>query len=143
MHPNCHQIQNNPSHLRKNSIYLKDGEEISLIIASMGANKSVLSFEDTRVQREMRGKVNRLVNCQTANLNKTLNAAVEQIDAIRKLKQSNKFNTLDENLKEIAELRLEFPDMPLAQLGKKLSKPVGKSGVNYRLRKIVEIASEL
>ena len=126
---------------KKYSIYLKDGEEISLLIALMGANKSVLNFEDIRVQREMRGKVNRIVNCQTANLNKTINASVEQIEAIRKLQKSNKFNKLDENLKEIALLRIEYPDMSLVELGKKLKNPVGKSGVNYRLRKIVDIAN--
>lgn len=126
---------------KKYSIYLKDGEEISLLIALMGANKSVLNYEDIRVQREMRGKVNRIVNCQTANLNKTINASVEQIEAIRKLQKSNKFNKLDENLKEIALLRIEYPDMSLIELGKKLKNPVGKSGVNYRLRKIVEIAN--
>lgn len=126
---------------KKYSIYSKDGEEISLLIALMGANKSVLNFEDIRVQREMRGKVNRIVNCQTANLNKTINASVEQIEAIRKLQMSNKFNKLDENLKEIALLRIEYPDMSLIELGKKLKNPVGKSGVNYRLRKIVEIAN--
>ena len=126
---------------KKYSIYLKDGEEISLLIALMGANKSVLNFEDIRVQREMRGKVNRIVNCQTANLNKTINASVEQIEAIRKLQMSNKFNKLDENLKEIALLRIDYPDMSLVELGKKLKNPVGKSGVNYRLRKIVEIAN--
>lgn len=126
----------------KYSVYLKDGEEISTIIALLGANTSVLKFEDIRVQKDMRGKVNRIVNCQTANLNKTINASVEQIDAIRKLKMNNKFNKLDHNLKEIAELRLEYPDMPLVELGKLLKKPVGKSGVNYRLKKIIEIANE-
>lgn len=129
---------------KKYSIYLKDGEEISLLIALMGANKSVLNFEDIRVQREMRGKVNRIVNCKTANLNKTINASVEQIEAIRKLQTSNKFNTLlDDNLKEIALLRLEYPDMSLIELGKKLKNPVGKSGVNYRLKKIIEISNEI
>ena len=129
--------------LNKNSIYLKDGEEISAIIALFGANSSVLKFEDIRVQKEMNGKVNRIVNCQTANLNKTLNASVEQIDAIRKLQQSNKFNKLDDNLKEIALLRLEYPDMSLLELGKKLKEPLGKSGVNYRLKRIIKIAEEL
>lgn len=127
---------------KKYSIYIKDGEEISLLIALMGANKSVLDFEDIRVQREMRGKVNRIVNCQTANLNKTINASVEQIEAIKNLQMSHKFNKLDENLKEIALLRLEYPDMPLIELGKKLKNPVGKSGVNYRLKKIIEISKE-
>ena len=128
---------------KKYSIYLKEGEEISLLIALMGANKSVLDFEDIRVQREMRGKVNRIVNCQTANLNKTINASVEQIEAIRKLQMSHKFNKLDDSLKEIALLRLEYPDMSLVELGKKLKKPVGKSGVNYRLKKIIEISKDL
>lgn len=127
----------------KYSIYLKDGEEISSLIALIGANKSVLRFEDIRVQREMRGKVNRIVNCQTANLNKTINASVEQIDAIRKLQESHQFNKLDKNLKEIALLRLEFPDMSLIELGKKLKNPIGKSGVNYRLKKIIQISNEL
>lgn len=127
----------------KYSIYLKDGEEISSLIALLGANKSVLRFEDIRVQREMRGKVNRIVNCQTANLNKTINASVEQIEAIRKLQTSHQFNKLDKNLKEMALLRLEYPDMPLIELGKKLKNPIGKSGVNYRLKKIIQIADEL
>lgn len=126
----------------KYSIYFKDGEVISIFIALIGANNSVLKFEDIRVQKEMRGKVNRIVNCQTANLNKTLNASVEQIDAIRKLQVTGKFNKLDDNLKEIALLRLEYPDMSLIELGKKLKKPIGKSGVNYRLKKIMQIADE-
>ena len=126
----------------KYSVYLKDGEDISTLIALLGANSSVLKFEDIRVQKEMRGKVNRIVNCQTANLNKTLNASVEQIDAIRKLQMNNKFNKLDENLKEIAMLRLEYPDISLVELGKKLKNPIGKSGVNYRLKKIIEMAEE-
>lgn len=133
----CKKLEN------KNSIYLKDGEEISAIIALFGASSSVLKFEDIRVQKEMNGKVNRIVNCQTANLNKTLNASVEQIDAIRRLQQSNKFNNLDDNLKEIALLRLEYPDMSLVELGKKLKEPLGKSGVNYRLKRIIKIAEEL
>lgn len=128
---------------KKYSVYLKDGEEISLLIALMGANKSILNFEDIRVQREMRGKVNRIVNCQTANLNKTINASVEQIEAIKKLQKSNKFNKLDENLKEIALLRIEYPDISLIELGKKLKNPVGKSGVNYRLKKIIDISKDL
>ena len=127
---------------QKNSLYLKEGEEISRFLALIGANKAVMQFEDIRVQREMRGKVNRLVNCESANLNKTINASIKQIAAIRKLKQDGKFNKLDENLKEIANLRLENPDMPLSELGKLLKNPIGKSGVNYRLKKIIEIANE-
>ena len=124
------------------SIYIKDGEEISKFLALLGANKSVLKFEAIRVQREMNNKINRIVNCETANLNKTINASIEQVEAIRKLKQSGNFERLDEPLKEIAELRLENPNASLIELGKMLKKPVGKSGVNYRLKKIMEIANE-
>lgn len=122
-------------------IYLKDGEEISKFLALLGANKSVLKFEDIRVKREMNNKINRIVNCETANLNKTINASIEQIEAIRKLKNNGKFEKIDKTLKEIAELRLENPNASLIELGKMLEKPVGKSGVNYRLKKIMEIAN--
>ncbi len=123
------------------SIYIKEGEEISKFLALIGANQAVMKFEDIRIQKEMRGKVNRLVNCKTANLSKTINASVEQISAIKKLQETGKFKKLDDNLKEIAILRLENPDMPLLELGKLLKKPIGKSGVNYRLKKIMEIAN--
>ena len=126
----------------KKSLYIKEGEEISKFLALIGATKAVMKFEEIRIRKEMRGKVNRIVNCETANLNKTINASIEQIAAIKKLKENGKFNNLSENLKEIANLRLENPDMSLVDLGKKLDKPLGKSGVNYRLKKIMEIANE-
>ena len=124
------------------AIYLKDSEEISKFLALIGANKSVLKFEEIRVQREMNNKINRIVNCETANLNKTINASIEQIEAIKKLKLSKRFEQLDDSLKEIAELRLNNPNASLIELGKMLKQPVGKSGVNYRLKKIFEIANE-
>ena len=124
------------------AIYIKEGEEISKFLALIGAARAVMQFEEIRIQKEMRGKVNRLVNCKTANLNKTINASIEQIAAIQKLQKTGKFNKLEDNLKEIALLRLENPDMPLVELGQLLKEPVGKSGVNYRLKKIVEIANE-
>lgn len=123
------------------SIYLKEGEEIAKFLALIGANRAVMQFEDIRIQKEMRGKVNRLVNCKAANLNKTINASVEQIAAIKNLQETGRFQKLEDNLKEIALLRLENPDMPLIELGKLLKQPVGKSGVNYRLKKIMEIAN--
>ena len=123
-------------------IYIKNSEEISKFLALIGATKAMLKFEDIRVQREMSNKVNRLVNCKAANLNKTLNASVNQVEAIRKLKQNGKFNKLPNSLKEIAELRLEYPDMSLVDLGKKLKEPLGKSGVNYRLKKIEKLGEE-
>ena len=125
------------------SIYIKEGEEISKFLALIGANQAVMKFEDIRIQKEMRGKVNRLVNCETANLTKTINASIEQIAAIKKLQKTGNFRKLDDNLKEIAILRLENPDMSLIELGKLLKNPIGKSGVNYRLKKIMEIADEI
>ena len=124
------------------AIYIKDGEEISKFLALLGANKSVLRFEEIRVQREMNNKINRIVNCESANLNKTINASIEQIEAIKKLKENHKFENLSESLKEIANLRLENPNASLIELGQKLTPPVGKSAVNYRLKKIMEIANE-
>ena len=127
----------------RNSIYIKDAEEISKFLALIEANKAVLKFEDIRVQKEMREKVNRIVNCNTANLNKTINASIEQIAAIEKIKNKGKFKKLENNLQEIADLRIKNPNASLVELGKMLKEPIGKSGVNYRLKKIVEIAKEL
>lgn len=125
------------------SLYSKDGEEISKFLAFIGANLSVLKFEDIRVYRDMRNNVNRIVNCETANLSKTVNAAVKQIDAINKLKESGKYNSLSENLKEIAELRIKYPDVSLVELGKMLNPPIGKSGVNHRMKAILKLVEEL
>ena len=84
-----------------------------------------------------------MVNCEVANLNKTVNAATKQIEAIKKLKVSKKFTNLSDELKEIAELRLKNPDASLIELGNMLKIPVGKSGVNYRLNKLIKIAEEI
>ena len=127
----------------KYSIYIKESEEISKFLALIGASKAVLKFEDIRIQKEMRGKVNRLVNCETANINKTINASIEQIEAIEKIQKAGKFNKLDDNLKEIAILRLENPDMSLIDLGKKLKNPIGKSGVKKKKKKILEISKNV
>lgn len=125
------------------SLYSKDGEEISKFLAFIGANSSVLRFEDIRVYRDMRNNVNRIVNCETANLSKTVNAAVKQIDAINKLKESGKYNNLSENLKEIAKLRIKYPEVSLVELGKMLNPPIGKSGVNHRMKAILKLVEEL
>lgn len=125
------------------SIYSKDGEEISKFLAFIGANSAVLKFEDIRVYRDMRNNVNRLVNCETANLSKTVDAAVKQIEAIKLIKEKGKFNSLSENLKEIAELRIKYPESSLVELGEMTNPPIGKSGVNHRLKAIVRIAEEL
>ena len=91
----------------------------------------------------MSNKINRIVNCESANLNKTINASIEQIEAIKKIKQNHKFSKMNESLQEIANLRLENPNATLTELGQMLKEPVGKSGVNYRLKKIIEIAGEI
>lgn len=126
---------------RKNgySLYLKDGEEISKFLALIGANSAVLKFEEIRVLRDMKNNINRKVNCETANLSKTINASVKQIEAIKKLQREGKFENLSEPLKEIANLRLENPDASLVELGKMLNNPIGKSGVNHRLKQIEEL----
>lgn len=128
---------------RSFSIYIKEAEEISKFLALIGANKSVLNFEEIRVERDTRNNINRLVNCETANLNKTINASVTQINAIKYLKVHKKFEDLPEILKEIAEVRLNNPDASLVELGQMLQNPIGKSGVNHRLKKICEIAQEI
>ncbi len=127
---------------RKNGygVYIKDGEEISKFLALIGANSSVLKFEEIRVIRDIKNNVNRKVNCETANLNKTVNAAVKQIEAIKKLQKTGEFDKLSESLKEIAKIRIENPDASLVELGQMLKEPIGKSGVNHRLGKILSIA---
>ena len=118
------------------TVYIKDGEEISNFLALIGGNSAVIKFEEIRVLREMKNNVNRLVNCETSNLNKTINTSVKQIEIIKKLKESGKFNSLPEDLKEIATLRLENPDATLEQLGNMLKNPIGKSSVSHRFKKL-------
>lgn len=125
------------------SVYIKDGQAISDFLALIGANKAVLNFEEIRVVREMKNNVNRIVNCETANLNKIVNVAVSQIEDIKYIIKRNKFDELPNTLKEIAQIRLDNPDMSLAQMGALLTKPIGKSGVNHRLKRICEIAEDL
>lgn len=125
------------------SLYIKDGEEISNFLALIGASNSMLKFEEIRVIKDARNNVNRMVNCEVANLNKTVTAATKQIDAIRKLKNSRKFTNLPDELKEIADLRIKNPDASLVELGGMLKEPIGKSGVNYRLNKLIKMSEEL
>ena len=121
------------------SLYLKEGEEISKFLAFIGANSAVLKFEEIRVLRDMKNNINRRVNCETANLSKTINAAVKQIEAIKNIQKQGKFESLSDNLKEIAILRLENPDASLIELGQMLKDPIGKSGVNHRLKQLEEL----
>lgn len=106
------------------SLYSKEGETISNLLAFIGASSSVLKFEEIRVVRDMRNNVNRLVNCETANLNKIINASLKQIKDIKLIKETNKFKNLSKNLQEIAELRLKNPEASLIELGNMLEVPV-------------------
>lgn len=130
---------------RKNSfiIYIKEGEQIVDLLNIIGAHSSLLELENIRIMKEMRNNINRLVNCETANLSKTVNAAVRQVESIKLIKAQIGLQRLPENLREVAELRLNYPDESLKELGEMLDPPVGKSGVNHRLRKIEKIAEEL
>ena len=124
------------------ALYTKDGDEISKFLALIGANSSVLKFEEVRVYRDIRNNVNRKVNCETANLNKTLNAALKQIENIKYLKQIGQFDKMPEQLQEIANLRLANPEASLVEIGKMLSRPIGKSGVNHRFYNIEQFVSK-
>ena len=130
---------------RKNHyvVYLKEGEQISDMLSVMEAHKMRLDFENVRIVKEMRNSVNRQVNCETANIEKTVNAAVRQIEDIKWIESQCGLESLPENLREMARLRIENPEMPLKDLGTLLVPPVGKSGVNHRLRRISEIADKL
>ncbi len=124
-------------------VYLKEGDQISDALALMGARGSVLDFQNARVEREVRGSINRRVNCETANIKKTVSASVRQIEDIRLIEEKRGISSLPENLRQIAVLRLEYPDTSLADLGGLLDPPVGKSGVNHRLRRIGDIAESI
>ncbi|MFL0196061.1 DNA-binding protein WhiA [Clostridium sp. WILCCON 0269] len=130
---------------RKSSfiIYLKEGEQIVDLLNIIGAHASLLELENIRIIKEMRNNVNRLVNCETANLSKTVNASVRQSESIKLIQKEIGLNRLPANLREIAQLRLKYPDESLKELGEMLNPKVGKSGVNHRLRRIEKIADEL
>ena len=130
---------------RKNHFlaYIKESEKITDVLGVMEAFNALMALENVRIVKNMRNNVNRKVNCETANINKTVNASVRQIEAIEYIKKTVGLDYLTPALEEIAQVRLENPEAPLSELGTLLSKPVGKSGVNHRLRKIVEIAEEL
>lgn len=123
--------------------YLKEGEKIIEFLNIIGAHQALLHFEDVRILKGMRNQVNRLVNCETANLNKTINAAVRQIENIRLLERMVGFEKLHPKLREVAEMRLRYPDINLKELGAMLAGNVSKSGVNHRLRKLDELAERV
>lgn len=124
-------------------LYIKEADQVSTFLACIGANKAVLKLEDVRIFKEMKNNVNRIVNCETANLNKTVDAAVSQIEDIKFLQKINRFEELSPEVREVAYLRLEHPESSLKELGEMLAEPIGKSGINHRLKKIQQLADEL
>lgn len=124
-------------------VYIKEGSGIVDILNVMEAHISLMNLENVRILKEMRNSVNRKVNCETANLNKTVAAAVKQIEDIQYIRDTAGLSILTDSLEQMARIRLENPDSSLKELGEMLSPPVGKSGVNHRLRKISEIAEDL
>ncbi|MDR0880396.1 MAG: DNA-binding protein WhiA [Clostridioides sp.] len=130
---------------RKNNfiVYLKESEQISDMLSIIGASNAVMSLQNTKVLKEMRNNVNRLVNCETANLSKTVNASVRLVEDINLIQNEMGISKLPKNLQEIAIARMEYEDLSLKELGEMLDPPIGKSGVNHRLRRVTEIANRL
>lgn len=124
-------------------VYVKDGAQIVDVLNIMEAHKALMDLENIRILKEMRNSINRQVNCETANISKTVTAAGKQLEDILYIRDTIGFHDLSSGLKEIAELRIEQPDASLKELGSMLSKPIGKSGVNHRLRKLSEIAESI
>ena len=123
-------------------VYIKEGEVVVDLINIMGAHNALLKLESLRVEKEVRNRVNRKVNCETANIGKTVTAATRQIEDITYLKERYGFTALPDNLRQIAEVRLEYPEASLKELGELLTPPIGKSGVNHRLRKLELLVKE-
>jgi len=124
-------------------VYLKEGSQIVDVLNIMEAHNALMALENVRILKEMRNSVNRQVNCETANINKTVSAAVKQIEDITYIRDTIGLDHLPEGLKDVALTRLAHPDVPLKELGGLLDVPVGKSGVNHRLRKLSEMAEKL
>lgn len=124
-------------------VYIKEGEKIIDFLGIIGGHQALLHFEDVRIVKGMRNQVNRLVNCETANLNKTILASVRQLENIRFLREELGLERLPAKLRGVAEKRLEFPEMTLQELADSLPEQVSKSGLNHRLRKLDELAKKI
>ena len=124
-------------------LYVKEGAEIVDLLNIMEAHVSLMELENLRIVKEMRNSINRRVNCEVANITKTVNAASKQIEDITYIKDHHGFDNLQDGLRQMAEVRLENPDATLSELGQLLDPPVGNSGVNHRLRKLSDIADRI
>ncbi len=132
-------IQRKKNHI----VYLKEGDQIVDLLNIIGAHTALLSFENIRIVKSMRNNINRLVNCETANINKVADAAVRQKQSIEIIDKNIGIESLPDTLREVALLRLENTDISLKELGQLINPPIGKSGVNHRLRKIEKIAQDI
>ena len=128
---------------RYHVLYVKDGTKIVEMLNVMGAHIALMDFENMRILKEMRNSVNRKVNCETANIGKTVNAAQRQIEDIKQLMKTDAYRALPPALMEIADLRVMYPEATLKELGELSTPAIGKSGVNHRLRKLSKMAEEL
>lgn len=131
---------------RKNGyhiVYFKDSEGIEDFLYIMGASSSMFDLMNTKIVKEIRNSANRVANCETANIDKMIKAATPQIAAILKIQDKKGLNSLPDGLKQMAEIRLENPDVSLQELAEMFDPPLSKSGVNHRLKRIVAIADEL
>lgn len=125
-------------------VYLKEAEKITEFLSIIGAHNALFKFEDVRIVRDMRNSVNRLVNCETANMNKTISASVKQVENIKYIKEQIGLEALPERLKELAETRLENPEVSLKEIGELVpGTRLSKSGVNHRFKQIEKMAEEL
>lgn len=131
--------------LRKDTfvVYIKDAEDISRFLNIIGAHNSLMHYENIRIEKDISNNVNRAVNCETANIQKSLDASFKQIESIKYIIDSKGLSFLPEKLKQLAIRRLENPELNLEDLGKTLNPPLGKSGVSHRMKKIKAIANEL
>lgn len=125
---------------QQNVVYVKDSEHIAQLLSTMGSIQGRLDFENARVLKEMRNRINRLVNCETYNVSKTVNAAQRQVTAIRRLAALKGLESLNPGLRQMARLRLDHPEATLEELGQLANPPLSKSAVNYRLRRLVALA---
>lgn len=124
-------------------LYYKSSDVITDVLTVLGAVNCLMEYHNAKIVKEMRNKINRTINCETANLSKTVDASFEQAACIQKLIDKGIFETLPENLKSIGKLRLEHREHSLKELGEMLNPPIGKSGVNHRLRKLMDIANRI
>lgn len=126
-----------------NIIYFKESEAIEDLLTTMGAVKSSLEIMNVKIYKDFRNKVNRVINCETANIAKTVNAAAVQLEAIQKIIAHGKLDSFSEDVRELALLRLDNPELSLRELGEQLSPPMTRSGVNHRMKKLLDMANEL